>query len=355
MTMRIGEKSIGPGFPTYFVADIAANHDGSLARAKSLIRMAAEAGADAAKFQHFSAPTIVSEYGFESLHGVDTHQADWTKSVFDVYQDASVPHDWTAQLSKACAEVGITFLSTPYDFAAVDALNPYVPAFKIGSGDITWIDFLTYVAEKRKPMILATGASTLDEIKAAFNAVSGRSAPVMLLQCNTNYTGNDDENIPNLNLNAIKTIAQEFPDAVVGLSDHTQSDVVAATAVACGATMIERHFTDDRSRTGPDHRFSLDPRGWEQMVSAVRTAEQALGSTSKLVAPNEVSAQVVQRRCLRATRDLPPGTQLHQVHLEALRPAPVGSISPAKLADVLERTLNTRIKRGQDLRWEMLK
>jgi len=139
MDVKIGEHLIGPNHPTYFIADISANHDGDLERAKLLIRMAKEAGADAAKFQNFQAAKIVSDYGFKAMQGGQvSHQAAWKKSVFETYADASVPFDWTPLLKEECDKVGIDYFSTPYDFEAVDNLDPYVPAHKIGSGDIDW-------------------------------------------------------------------------------------------------------------------------------------------------------------------------------------------------------------------------
>src|SRR6478672_10175121 len=138
--ISFGQRRIGDGTPTYFVADISANHDGELERAKSLIRLAAEAGADAAKFQNFRAPTIVSRRGFATLGGQFSHQSAWKKSVYEVYEEASLPWEWTADLKAACDSAGIDYFSTPYDFAAVDMLDPYVELYKIGSGDITWLE-----------------------------------------------------------------------------------------------------------------------------------------------------------------------------------------------------------------------
>lgn len=140
MDIQIGQRWIGDNHPTYFVADIAANHDGSLERAKDLIRLAKEAGADAAKFQNFHAPKIVSDYGFRALGSQRSHQAKWKKSVFEVYQDASIPLEWTYELKATCDEVGIDYFSAPYDFESIDFLEPFMPAYKIGSGEIDWLE-----------------------------------------------------------------------------------------------------------------------------------------------------------------------------------------------------------------------
>ncbi|MEN0057474.1 MAG: N-acetylneuraminate synthase family protein, partial [Bdellovibrio sp.] len=156
----IQNRRIGLNHPTYFIADVAANHDGDLERAKDLIYMCAEAGADAAKFQHFSAKTIVSDFGFRSLGNKQSHQSTWKKSVFDVYNDASLNLDWTGVLTETCKKAGIHFFTSPYSFELVDFVDPHVPAYKVGSGDITWFEIIEHMAKKQKPMFIATGAST---------------------------------------------------------------------------------------------------------------------------------------------------------------------------------------------------
>jgi N-acetylneuraminate synthase len=155
MQVKIGSHTIGLEHPAYFIADISANHDGDLDRALKLIHLAKESGADAAKFQNFRAPKIVSDYGFTSMGGQVSHQASWKKSVFQVYADASIPFDWTPLLKKECDKVGIDYFSSPYDFEAVDYLDPFVPAHKIGSGDIDWLEMLQHIAKKGKPVILS--------------------------------------------------------------------------------------------------------------------------------------------------------------------------------------------------------
>ena len=162
MIIKIGKNKISNTGKTYFVADIAANHDGSLSRAKRLIRLCAKAGANAAKFQHFKAETIVLDEGFKKI-GKISHQRKWKKSVFNVYQDASINFQWTKELKKECSRNNIDFLTSPYDLQYVDQVNKYIPAFKIGSGDITWKEIIIKIAKKNKPVLLASGASTLKE------------------------------------------------------------------------------------------------------------------------------------------------------------------------------------------------
>src|SRR6266478_594095 len=162
--LKINDRKIGRDYPTYFIADIAANHDGDIERARRLIRLAADAGADAAKFQHFTAETIVSDRGFRTLAGQQSHQAKWKKSVFEVYKDASVSLGWTDTLKGTCDKAGVAFFTSPYSIDIVDHIDRYVPAYKIGSGDITWIEMVKHIAEKQKPYIMATGASTMDDV-----------------------------------------------------------------------------------------------------------------------------------------------------------------------------------------------
>jgi sialic acid synthase SpsE len=232
-SLRLGKQFAGLNHPAYFVADIASNHDGDLERAKLLIRLCAEAGANAAKFQNFRAPAIVSDRGFRTLGSRVSHQAGWKKSVFEVYNDATVPWDWTRLLKEECDACGIDYFSTPYDLEAVDMLDPYVELFKIGSGDITWPELLRKVASKQKPVLLATGASDLAEVKHAAEEVLAVNDQLVLMQCNTNYTGSR-ENFRHIHLRVLESYARFFPDAVLGLSDHTPGHATVLGAVALG-------------------------------------------------------------------------------------------------------------------------
>lgn len=350
MDLQIGRQTVGENHPTYFIADISANHDGDLERAKQLIRLAKEAGADAAKFQNFRAPQIVSDYGFKALGGQLSHQATWQKSVFEVYQDASLPFDWTPALKEACDQVGIHYFSSPYDFEAVDMLEPYVPAYKAGSGLITWIEALVYMAAKGKPFIMATGASDLVDVIRAVRAVRAVNEQVVLMQCNTNYTASS-ENFDHIHLNVLKTYAQLFPGVVLGLSDHTFGHATVLGAVALGARVIEKHFTDDNQRLGPDHPFSMTPVTWADMVDRTRELERALGSTDKYVAENERDTVIVQRRCLRAARDIQAGEFLTREMIDVLRPATPGAILPYEIEGVLGTRALHDLAFGAELRW----
>ena len=350
MDIKIGDRTIGPDHPTYFIADIAANHDGDLERAKLLIRLAKEAGADAAKFQNFSAPKIVSDYGFKHMDAQVSHQATWKKSVFEVYRGASIPFEWTLTLSEECNEVGIDYFSSPYDFEAIDFLDQYVEMYKAGSGEIDWIEALERMASKGKPFFVATGASTIGEVQKAVQAILKVNKQLVLMQCNTNYTASS-ENYDHLHLNVLKTYATMFPDVILGLSDHTHAVAPIVGAVTLGARVIERHFTDDNNREGPDHKFAMNPENWAHMVEETRLLERALGSADKFIAENEQDTQVVQRRCLRAARDIQAGETFTREMIDVLRPATPGAIKPDRIPDVIGTRALHDMPMGKELRW----
>ena len=350
VSFKIADRHVGARAPTYFIADVAANHDGDLDRAKELIRLCAQAGADAAKFQNFTAAKIVSDYGFRNLGGQQSHQASWKKSVFEVYSDASIPADWTPELKQTCDEAGIDYFSAPYDFEATDFLSAYMPAYKVGSGDITWLASIRRMASKGKPILIATGAADIGEVQAAVDAAREHTSDICLMQCNTNYTG-QLENFAHINLRVLETYRLMFPDVVLGLSDHTPGLSTVLGAIALGARVVEKHFTDDTSREGPDHGFSMDPAAWQDMVAAARQLELALGGADKRVEANEMETVVLQRRCLRAATDLKPGDVLDDTTVDVLRPATPGALRPNDLEKIRGRSLRRPLVYGQDITW----
>ena len=350
--LDIDGRLIGPSHPTYFVADIAANHDGDIGRAKELIYLAA-GWSYVAKFQHFKAATIVSDSGFCALGGQQSHQSNWKKSVFEVYREASVSLDWTEVLKQTCEDAGITFFTSPYSQEIVDYIDQFVPAYKIGSGDITWIEMVEHIASKGKPYILSAGASTADEVDRAVQAGLSINSNIALLQCNTNYTGNL-ENFKHIQLNVLKSFALMYPNMVLGLSDHTPGHATVLGAVALGGCIIEKHFTDDIGRSGPDHAFSMDPSSWQEMVSRTRELENALGSGVKRVEDNERQTVVLQRRSVCFVDALPAGSSIRRDHLTVLRPCPADAVEPHQLTEVIGRVLRTPKQAGQYLRWNDL-
>ncbi len=350
MEIKIADRLIGEDHPTYFIADIAANHDGDLERAKMLIRLARQAGADAAKFQNFDAPKIVSDYGFSHMNSQVSHQAAWKKSVVEVYRAASIPFEWTLTLAEECHEVGIHYFSSPYDFNAIDFLDRYVGMYKAGSGEIDWIEALERMAGKGKPLFVATGASTIGEVQQAVHAILKINKQLILMQCNTNYTASPG-NYDHLHLNVLKTYATMFPDVILGLSDHTHALAPVLGAVALGARVIERHFTDSNEREGPDHKFAMNPDNWAKMVEETRLLERALGSPDKFIAENEKDTSIVQRRCLRAARAIKAGEVFTREMIDVLRPATPGAVKPSEIPNVIGTKALHDFQPGQELRW----
>ena len=337
-SIKIGNTFLGQSEEPYFIADIGANHDGDIDRAIKLIELAKEAGANAAKFQNFKAPQIVSNKGFESLKGQLSHQSSWQKPVVEVYQDASISYDWTKILKEKCDEFEIEYFTSAYDFESVDHVNPYVNLFKIGSGDITWIEIIKHIAKKKKPVIIATGASDMKDVIRAMNKLEQFTEDIILMQCNTNYTA-DPENFNHINLNVLNTFKQEFPNTVLGLSDHTLGHSTVLGAIALGANVIEKHFTDDNDRIGPDHRFAMNPKSWREMVDRSHELFNALGDGIKRVEANEQKTKIVQRRGLRYNRNISAGEIIKKEDLIALRPLNEKGLEPYELYNVIDQTL----------------
>ncbi|HEY7953346.1 MAG TPA: N-acetylneuraminate synthase family protein [Solirubrobacteraceae bacterium] len=347
-SFQLGTRRIAAEEPTYFIADIASNHDGSLERAKELIWRCREAGADAVKFQHFRADAIVSDYGFRELGGALGHQAAWSEPVFDVYRRYELNRDWTEELAATARAAQVDFLTTPYDHEAVQRVAALVPAFKIGSGDIDWLAFIRRVAREGKPLLLACGAASMQEVVRALDAALAENPRVALMQCNTNYTGSL-ENFRFINLRVLNAFAERWPGLPLGLSDHTPGHATTLGAVTLGARLIEKHFTDDNAREGPDHPFSMTPSAWAEMVQRTRELELALGDGVKRVEQNEREARIVQRRCVRLARDLAAGSTLGAEDLECLRPAEPGSLGPDRVEELVGATLVHAMLRGQAL------
>ena len=350
----INKNLIGDKNKTYFIADIAANHDGNLNRAKKLIKLCAQAGANAAKFQHFKAETIVSDYGFRKI-GKITHQKKWKKSVFQVYKDASINLKWTKALQKECKKNNIDFLTSPYDLDYVDYVDKYIPAYKIGSGDITWKEIIIKIAKKNKPVIIATGASSLKDVKRAIESIYKFNKKIVLMQCNTNYT-NSNENFKYINLNVLKTYKKNFKNKVIlGLSDHTQGHSTVLGSIVLGARVIEKHFTDDNNRIGPDHKFSMNPKTWAEMIKSSRELESSLGNGKKKIENNEKQSSIVQRRGIWINRNMLKNEKLRLKDCDIIRSCPKNSISPFEIKKYIGKKLTRNLRKNSLLTYSCLK
>lgn len=344
--IRIGERWVGKGETTYIIAEIGSNFDGSLEQAKRLVDLAKEVGADAAKFQSFLPDKIIAKKGFETK---TSFQARWEKPVYDVYSEAMLPREWHKELARYCHKRGIHFFSSPYDKEAVDLLEEIgVPAFKIGSGDITSLSLIEYIAKKNRPILLGTGASSIGEIEEAVNTIrAAGNQDIVLLQCITNYPCPFEH----ANIRAMVTLRETF-QALTGYSDHTLGSVVPLGAVALGACVIEKHFTFDKTRKGPDHPFATDVPEMAAMIREIRLLEAALGSPIKQLTPVETETVILQRRSLFTKVDIPAGTAITPDMIEPLRPA-IG-ITPQHIHLVVGRKAKVDIAEGETLTWEKI-
>ena len=352
-TIKLGKKIVDNN-SLYFIADIGANHNGSLEKAIELIHLAKDAGADAAKFQNFQASKIVSKSGFDKMKGRLAHQSNWKKSVFEVYEEASISKNWTQVLKEECDKVGIDYFTSAYDFESVDLVDPYVDLYKIGSGDITWLEIIDYILDKNKPVLIATGASTNDDVSRVMAMATKKTSDIVLMQCNTNYTGSK-ENYNFCNLNVLKQFSIDYPNTVLGLSDHTAGHATTLGAIALGARVIEKHFTDDNNQEGPDHGFAMNPKTWRDMVDRSYELLVSLGDGVKIVEKNEEQSKLVQRRCLRVATNLKKGHILLNSDLISLRPISEGGIEPFEKINLIGKELLMNIKAGEDLTKKIVK
>ena len=344
--MNIGGKQVSEINPVYFIADIGANHDGDLIRAKNLIKLAAEAGADAVKFQHFRAETIVSAQGFDDIkESLPIHQRNWKKSVFETYKEASINTDWNTHLKEYCDQNKVTFMTSPYDLQLAKDVNPLLDTFKIGSGDISWMEIVESLCQYKKNIIAATGAASIEDVRRIYQKVISYGNQLCLMQCNTNYTGNSD-NLKYINLNVLKQYKKEFPKAILGLSDHTHGSTTVLGAVTLGARIIEKHFTDDNNRDGPDHKFAMNPESWFEMVKETQNLMLSLGDGFKKVESNESLTYIAQRRSIYTTKDINAGSKINKEDIIALRPNQKNSYPVEDLHNLLGKIILKDIKKG---------
>ena len=344
--VHIGDRRVGEGAPVYIVAEAGSNHDRDLGQAKRLIEVAAEAGADAVKFQTFLADQIVAETTVRAKYLDAILPPD--KSMADLFRDLELPREWHAELKAYTESCGIDFLSTPFDHEAVDLLDALgVKAFKVATYELWHLPLIRDVASRGKPIICSTGMADIGEVADAVAAVrSTGNEQLILMHCVVNYP----PPFADLNLRAIQTMRQAF-GVPVGWSDHTPGWLAAVVATTLGAAVIEKHYTTDRGRPGPDHRFALEPGELAQMVRAIRDTEDALGDGIKRMAPAEADLYVTARRSLFAARAIDPGRIVTEDDVAILRPGT--GIEVRDLPHVIGRTARRRIERHEPLAWEM--
>ncbi len=344
--IKIGFRLVGENQPVFIIADIGANFDGDLEKAKKLALAVKEAGGDVVKIQSFLASKIVSGKGFASMQLKGVH-GSWGRPVDEIFKEVEFPREWHKEMADYCKSIGIAFSSSPYDFEAVDLMEEIgVDFYKIGSGDITWHEMLEYIARKNKPMILATGASTLAEVDEAVRVIeSTGNNNLALLQCITNYPSK----IESANINVLKTYKEAF-NIITGYSDHSPGDSVVLGAVALGAKVIEKHFTLNKEDKGPDHPHSMNPKEFAKMVKNIRNLEVAMGSGRKEVVEEESETVIVQRRSLYAKNAILQGNAIKKEDIIELRPA-LG-ILPKFKSIIIGRRAKRNIEAGEPLKWE---
>jgi N,N'-diacetyllegionaminate synthase len=345
--MKIGNRSIGPRYPCFVIAEAGVNHNGRLDWARQLIDAAADAGADAVKFQTFKADRLVT---------LDAPQADYQQratgtqqSQYEILRELELSEEAHRELFDHAGRRGLCFLSSPFDEPCADFLSHLgVVAFKIPSGEITNLDYLAHIARKGQPMIVSTGMANLGEVEAAVQTMTAvGNDQFVLLHCVSNYPADPAD----VNLKAMNCLAAAF-GAPVGYSDHCDGDSVALAAVALGACVIEKHLTLDRTSPGPDHAASVEPDRLKVLIEAIRQVEAALGDGRKCARPSEINTSAVARKSIVAARDLAAGTVLGEGTLVLRRPGT--GIPPRLRPQLLGRTLGCDVKAGTLLTWEML-
>lgn len=343
----IGNRPIGPGHPTYMIAELSANHGQDFDLTVKIIHAMKEAGADAVKLQTYTADTmtIPSDKPPFVIGGGTLWDG---RTLHDLYQEAYMPWDWQPKLKEITDSLGMDFFSTPFDATAVDFLESMnVPVHKIASFELVDLPLLRKIAATRKPIIMSTGMSTLEEISEALDTLrAAGSGPVVLLKCTSAYPATPDE----MDLATIQDMARRF-ETPVGLSDHTLGSTVAVAAVALGACVVEKHFTLSRATPGPDSAFSMEPAEFRQMVDAIRITEQALGRVNYEVSAKEAKSRVF-RRSLFAVEDIAAGEPFTDKNVRVIRPA--HGLHPRHLDEVLAGRARTAIERGTPLNWDLV-
>lgn len=340
--IRIGTRAIGEGESCFIIAEAGSNHNGNLEQAKKLIELAKDAGADAVKFQLYTAEGLYSKYTpeFSYLKG---------KKPFDVIKSIETPRKWLKDLAAYSRDRGIMFLATPFDYEAVDLLDKFVPAFKISSFEIIDLELIRYASEKNKPLIISTGMANLGEIEDAINAAkSTGNEDIILLHCNSVYPAPYEI----VNLKAITSMKAAFK-LPVGFSDHTIGIHISIAAAARGASVIEKHYTLDRNLPGPDHSFAIEPIELRQMVKNIRDVESSLGDGIKRRSELEGKEMFIKgRRSLHAKIDISKGTKITREIISVKRPG--YGIKPRDICNVMGRTAKRNIMQDEWITWDMV-
>lgn len=349
MNIKIGSRLVGKNLHPYIIAEIGVNHEGSMPLAKRLIEEAASGGAHAAKFQSYKADKIASK---QSPAYWDLKKEP-TQSQFALFQkyDAFGPEEYK-ELSDHCVKVGIDFMSTPFDLEAVDFLDPLMTAFKIASADITNVPLLRKVAQKKKPVLLSTGASTLPEIEFAVQTLRAAGcAELVLLHCVLNYPTPEE----NAQLGIIPELARIFPSCLIGYSDHVVPDETISaleSATLLGACVLEKHFTHDKTLIGNDHYHAMNCEDLKKFIDKLTLYRKLIGDGKKNLAIED-KARIHARRSIFAAVDLNCGDVIDESKIICKRPA--HGISPIFWDDVIGKVVTKNIPADMPLLWDCIK
>jgi len=345
-TVSIGDRVIGPGHPPYIICELSGNHNGSLDRALEMIDAAAATGCDAIKIQTYTPDSLTIDCAADDFR---INGGLWGgRTLYDLYQESHTPFSWHEALFDRAHERGVTIFSTPFDEHGADLLADLdAPAYKIASFEVVDLALIEYVARKKKPMIISTGLAGLADIERAVTTARDNGCKeIILLHCISSYPAPSEQS----NLRTIPHLAEAF-GVNVGLSDHTMGTAVSVAAVALGACVIEKHFTLARSDGGPDSEFSLEPTEFQNLCEDTRAAWTALGHVNYNAAPTEVD-NLVFRRSLYATQDIPAGEELTTENVRAIRPG--FGLAPHFIDLVIGRKATNGILRGTPLHWNLL-
>ena len=342
--MEINGRRIGAGAPAYIIAEMSGNHAGDLARALEMVHVAKEVGSDCVKIQTYTPDTMTIDCHNQYFN---IEEGTWKgENLYALYQKAYTPWEWQDKLRDEAAKVGIDFLSTAFDNTSVDFLETLgVEFYKIASFELTDIPLLEYVASKNKPIIMSTGMGSLEEITEAVEAIFATgNRQLALMKCSSAYPAKREE----MNLSTIPDMKKRF-GVPVGLSDHSMGAFSAATAVAMGANIIEKHFCISRAIKNPDSAFSMEPQEFREMVEQVREVEKAFGEVFYGVSEQEES-NVCFRRSLFVVQDVEAGERLTPENIRSIRPS--YGLKPKHYKEVLGKRAAHALKRGTPLSFE---
>ena len=337
--VKVANQLVGDSHPCFIIAEAGSNHNGSLKKALGLIDIAVRAKADAVKFQTFRAEKLYLKTAGQSRY------LKINKSIYDIIKEMEMPVQWIPKLAAYCQKKRIIFLSTPTDEECVDWLEPYVPAYKIASYEMTAIPLVEYMAKKKKPMFVSTGTANLEEVRQTIQAIKNAgNDQIILMQCTASYPAP----LTAINVRSILTMKREF-EIPVGLSDHSREfDVAPMAAVAIGANCIEKHFTFSNDLPGPDHRFALEPNELKLMVQRIRSVEETLGSGRKETLELEKELRQFARRSIFTIRKVQKGEQFTPDNIATLRcGTQKGKLHPAEYKKVLHKTATRNLKAYQ--------